>query len=224
VDNSIRNYELEIDKDDSNCLVFYRLGIAYYRATKFNKAINVLSNIMEKGCQLDMAYYWMGLAYISKDKKQAALVALVNAIKKDINSARINFLAAELAQELKDWNLAENLWGSLSTTFPKYEYAQEMLDLIRQRKINPVQSEAVAKPLSPDPVESSSPENILNDILNAPDIAKAVENYQNQLTPGLVDLVLSNAKQAERDEQPVLASGLMSLAGLMEKTISPSRQ
>jgi len=62
VDNAVKNYELEIGKTN-NCLTLYRLGIAYYRDTQFNKAINILKSLMDKGCQLDMAYYWMGLAY-----------------------------------------------------------------------------------------------------------------------------------------------------------------
>ncbi|MCF7911629.1 MAG: tetratricopeptide repeat protein [Candidatus Cloacimonetes bacterium] len=63
VELSVQNYELQIAKCSENCLVLYRLGITYYRATQFSKSIHILSNLLQKGCELDMAYYWMGLAY-----------------------------------------------------------------------------------------------------------------------------------------------------------------
>jgi tetratricopeptide (TPR) repeat protein len=63
VGESIKHFELQLKKNPDNKLDSYRLGIAYFRATKFSQCIKILKGLVEDGCQLDMAYYWIGLAY-----------------------------------------------------------------------------------------------------------------------------------------------------------------
>jgi len=164
-----------------------------------------------------LLHYWLGLAYLASGKEQEALTCFIDAIQKDINCARVNYLAAELAHSLKHWKLAENLWGSLSSTFPHYEPARERLEQVRRRKPLARQARVSRKP-------SLSSEYILETILNSPDISKAVNEFHDQLTPELVDLVMSNAEQAGLDGQQALAIGLISLADLLKSKIQPSHQ
>jgi len=49
------------------------LGITYFRATKFCKAVAIFEKLLEGESDLYMAYYWMGLAYYHTGKIQKSI-------------------------------------------------------------------------------------------------------------------------------------------------------
>jgi glycosyltransferase involved in cell wall biosynthesis len=59
-------------------------------------------------------HYWLGLAYQAQENHQKALDAYLQAIHNNINSSRVNYLAAKLADEQEQWELAEQLWFPLA--------------------------------------------------------------------------------------------------------------
>jgi len=158
--------------------------------------------------------YWLGLGYLSISQERKALRSLVKAIQNNLDSARGNQLAAELAGHLNEWDLARELWKTLTGMFPGYEYAHKML--------HKAEGKAAAPGLKFEraPVGQPAANEILQAILDAPDIPRALQEHRTQITPELVQLTRQNARQARQDGQLELAEGLEHLAELIAGSLN----
>jgi len=176
--------------------------------------IRKLQEIQSRPGSDGLINYWLGLGYLSEGHENQALHTLVKGIQKNLNSARVNQLAAELAGQQGEWNLAHELWKTLASNFPGYDRAQHML-LKAAREIS-----------SPGPEtkgthgQQPAPEKTLQAILDAPDISQALEAHHRQFSPELVQLTQKNASQARMEGMEELAEGLDSLAELIQASLN----
>ncbi len=179
------------------------------------RLVRRLEKIIQSNSSDGFIHYWLGLISSHQGSYSQALDHYIQAIENDINSARINFLAAELAHFLKEWNLASQLWSSLASTFPQYSHAQDMLKSVQERE--PYQPDFVLK--EQESSDTLSPEIVLHEMLESSDINLAVERYEPHFSRALVKLIESNAQQAQNQGQIELAQGLETLVEIVNDTI-----
>jgi GT2 family glycosyltransferase len=78
-------------------------------------------------------HYWLGLAYQQQGEDLRALEEYLSAMKQNLVSSRIAYLAAGLAYQEQEWELAQHLWESLANL--QLPEAEQMLMKVQQKAV-----------------------------------------------------------------------------------------
>lgn len=69
----ICSYKRVLQIRPESIFVYYRMGVAMYRATLFTQAVEVFTKIEESGKHLPMSFIWMGLSYYHLGKEDKSV-------------------------------------------------------------------------------------------------------------------------------------------------------
>ncbi len=170
------------------------LALACLRQEKFTEGVTLIRDVLRDAPQDIEALLIMGDCY--RDAGDAASARLfyqrVLALQPD------NTEAAAQLEALKTANRPQTREDR-----PSPIAADDVPELVRQ---------LTGRSAPPTPAELEAAATRLGDILNAPDVAAAVQARRGELDEVFLALVEINARQAEADGHPDLATGLRALA------------
>lgn len=145
-----------------------------------------------------LIHYWLGLGYRKQGSNYQALEAYLAALRTDLNSARIAYLAAELAGQLQEWKLATKFWQTMVRLH--YPGAEDRLEQIQREARSAGRSprqehnqlhwiRVLEKPPSVlAPVNSSGQQPLVSIILPTKDRKQGAVDFLKSLPQGLQGL------------------------------------